>query len=192
MPDAGPDVVGDARSDRARRRWPFAVLAVVIVLALIGKWADHRRRTDEFDQLIARASAAQATALDAGSKVLSTRQYTMPLLVTSSSATVRSGLEQLIDDSAATGAANLRKDRGALARVSIWPWHESLRAAKRAALAYLDQRISDLDAIAAGADLSLLNSAAAVSASVQATLALRSAAPTTADVSQVETTFAAS
>jgi monomeric isocitrate dehydrogenase len=81
----------------------------------------------------------------------------MPLLVSSSSATVRAGLEQLIDDEAARELVQLQHARDALSNTSILPWHDTLRATKHAALSLLDTQISALDAASHGADLKVLN-----------------------------------
>lgn len=179
------DVVDDGHRARRRRRWPVAVLIVVVVLALTANWVDDSRQRAEFHSLLAKTADAQTTASAARARVLSTRQYTMPLLVSSSSATVRLGLQRLIEDSAAHGAADLRSGRQKLAGTSILPWHHALRDAKRADLAYLDQRIADFDRVAHGADLRLLASPAARGAASDAAAELRSAAPTSSDAARV-------
>ncbi len=81
----------------------------------------------------------------------------MPLLVSSSSATVRAGLAQLIDDDAARGKAQLEKARDVLQKTAILPWHHALRARKESQISLVDTQISALDAASHGADLRVLN-----------------------------------
>jgi hypothetical protein len=186
--DTDLDVLAGEPS-RARRRWPLGVLVVLLALALIGKWADGQQRHHEFTALLAKTADAQATAIDAQRKVLSTRVYTMPLLVSSSSATVRSGLAQLIDDAAAKGRTELQKSRNAIASLAVLPWHHAMRAARRADLAYVDQRIADLDEVAHGGDLKALNSTQAAAAAIVAAAALESAATSAAESARVAATL---
>jgi hypothetical protein len=181
---ANVDEIAGGAPTRARARWPLAVLVVLLVVALTGRWADGQQRRHEFRALLAKTADAQATVLAAQAGVLSIRSYTMPLLVSSSSATVRSGLAQLIDQSAATGATSVRKARDAIAMLTLLPWHREMQSARRADLAYLDQRIADLDSVAKGGDLVALHSAAATSAASSATSALQRAAPTIADANR--------
>lgn len=183
------DVISDGSTERRRRRWPVVVLAIVVVVALAASWGDHLRQRAEFHSLLSKTADVQATASAARLAVLSTRQYTMPLLVSSSSATVRSGLAKLVDDSAARGAADLRAARRTVAATTILPWHHGLRDAKRADLAYLDQRIADFDHVAHGADLALLASPAAGAAATAASAALQSVAPTSKDTDRVASVF---
>lgn len=180
-PSADVDEIVGGLPARRRTRWLLGLLVVLLVVALVGRWADGQQRRHEFSTLLAKTADAQATVLAAQAEVLSIRSYTMPLLVSSSSATVRSGLAQLIDQSAATGATSLREARDAIARLTELPWHHEMRSARRADLAYLDQRIADLESIAKGGDLVVLHSASAAAAASIATSALQHAAPTTAD-----------
>lgn len=129
----------------------------MLAVVLGGRWADARLKQHETHLLALRATNAQATAQAARAKVLSTRQYTMPLLVSSSSAHVRAGLEKLIDDDAASQLAQLQKARDELSATEILPWHHAARAAKRSDIALLDKQISALDAASHGADLTVLN-----------------------------------
>jgi len=156
----GADVIAGGR-ERPPRRWRRIVVVGLVVVGLVGAWGDHQQRTHELRQLRAAAAEAQAVADDATRKVLGTRQYTMPLLVTSSSATVRIGLEHLIDDSAATQAERVRDARAAVAEVAVLPWHRELLDTRRAMLAAVDRRVAALDLVANGGDLAVLTSAAA-------------------------------
>jgi hypothetical protein len=142
---------------RRQRRWPLLAVVIVIAVALAGRFADEQVKHHEAHLIALRAADAQATAQAARAAVLSTRQYTMPLLVSSSSADVRAGLEQLIDDEAARELVQLQHARDALSNTSVLPWHDTLRATKQAALSLLDTQISALDAASHGADLKVLN-----------------------------------
>lgn len=174
--------------EKLTRSWWRIIVATAIVL-LVAQWGDRQLRQHEFQGLLDRTAQAQTTADNAARMVLSTRDYTMPLLVTSSSATVRAGLEKLVEQDAAKAALSIRAARDQLARVDVLPWHSSARAAHRTAVAYLDQRIADFERVASGADLSLLNSAQAQSAGALAIAALQGSAPNVADAHQVEVAF---
>ena len=181
------DVLDDGK--RGRRPWLIITVTVLIALALLGKWGDAAQEHREFNALLAKTADAQATATAARAAVLSTRQYTMPLLVSSSSTTVRTGLEQLIEQSAAKGKTRLEQARKELAQVTVLPWHHAMRHAQQADLAYLDQRIADFEQAAKGADLAVLASAQATTAALAASAALQSAAPSGSDAARVATTF---
>jgi hypothetical protein len=149
------DVIED--TGRRRRRWPLLAAVIVIAAVLAARFADGQVKSHESHLLAARAADAQATAEAARAAVLSTRQYTMPLLVSSSSATVRSGLEQLIDDEAAHETTQLEQARDTLDTTSILPWHHALLDLKQADLSLLDTQIAALEAASQGADLKVLN-----------------------------------
>ncbi len=176
-----PDVVSSASPDGPRGRWPTVVSVVVVVMVVLGlvaRWADAREKQHEFKALLAAITNAQATAAAAQAVVFSTRTYTMPLLVSSSSATVRAGLAELIDQSAAKGATQLRRARVAISDVRVLPWHHQLRAARARYLDYLDAQLTALDDVARGADLAELPRAANDPALPVAGYALENAAPT--------------
>jgi len=165
--------------------WVRPVVIAAVVLLVI-QWGDRQARQHEFQSLLNRAAQAQTTADDAARRVLSTRAYTMPLLVTSSSATVRAGLEQLVEQSAAEAAADVREARANVAKADVVPWHLSARSANRAELAYLDQRIADFNQVANGADLSLLYSPKARAAAGVAIAAMQRTAPNDLDAHEVQ------
>ncbi|MGH8890060.1 MAG: hypothetical protein ACRDV3_09955 [Acidothermaceae bacterium] len=181
------DQASTRRTAPQRRRWPFGVALTAVLLALVAHWTNGQLRQHEFNTLLGAAADAQSTGDAAAAEVLSTRAYTMPLLVSSSSATVRAGLEQLIEQSAATGVATLQKERDQIAKVNLVPWHTGLRDARRADLAYVDQRIADFEQVVDGADLGLLNSTAATAAVSKAAAVLRAAAPSAFDAASVTT-----
>ncbi len=183
------DVIDDGRAERPRRRWPFVVLAAVVALALTAGWLDQARKHAEVHDLVSKTVQAQQTIEGARKVVLSTRQYTMPLLVSSSSVTVRLGLQRLIDQSAARELTQLRDARDSIADASILPWHHDVRDAKRANLAYLDQSIADFEQVAHGADLALLTSPAATTAATMARHALRSTEPSWQDIRRLTDIF---
>jgi hypothetical protein len=174
--------------EKPARTWLRLSVVIVIVL-LVAQWGDRQLRQHEFQTLLDRSAQAQTTVTDAAAMVLSTRQYTMPLLVTSSSATVRAGLEKLVEQDAAKAALRIRTARDQVARLDVLPWHSSARAAHRAALAYLDQRIADFDRVAAGADLSLLDSPEAEATGTVALTALQGSAPSVADSHEAQVVF---
>jgi hypothetical protein len=173
----GGDDRGVARWARRRRRWPTVVVVVALVVVVGGGWLDRVERQHEFAALLANAANGQATAVYAAAQTDSTRQYAMPLLVTSSSLTVRVGLEQLVDQSAAKGAADVRTTRHAVANLTVLPWHTSLRRARAANLAYLDTWTAYLDSVSHGGDLGALPTQRLATQLETVAAALRSAAP---------------
>lgn len=81
----------------------------------------------------------------------------MPLLVSSSSATVRAGLAQLIDNEAADQEARLRHARDALENTTILPWHHAIWDRKKAEVTEINVQLGALAAASHGADLKVLN-----------------------------------
>lgn len=145
------------QAGRRQRRSPLLAVVIAVVVVLAGRWSDYQFQHHEAHLLTSRAADAQGTAVAARAAVLSTRQYTLPLLVTSSSATVRAGLAQLIDDEAARQAEKLRRARDAVQRTTILPWHHGLWDRKKAEVSAIDVQIAALDAVSHGADLSVLS-----------------------------------
>ena len=125
-------------------------LAVVVVFA--AATGDRALRHREFRSLSSASTDAQATATHADAQMLSTRQYTMPLLG-SAPANVRAGLEQLIAQSAGQGVTAVRSTRAKVASTSVLPWHPALRKAKKAELAYLDSWTAYLESVASNGDV---------------------------------------
>jgi hypothetical protein len=150
---AGPDVLGaDAGrvSGGGRFRLAGAALAIFLVLAIGGSWADRLERGHEFDALTTTIDSSQQSVSFAVQQVVSTRNYTMPLLVTSSSATVREGLEKLIDQAAQRRVVDLEAQRRRVDGVFIVPWHTAERRARADYVAYLDARIAAMQSMADG------------------------------------------
>ena len=162
-----------------RRRLPRFLAPAVVVIVLIGYGAvtlDRNSRHNEFKALLAATVNGQATAAHADATLESTRQYTMPLLG-SAQPNVRAGLQQLIDQSAGQGVAQVRATRAAVASTSVLPWHNALHKAKAAELAYLDEWAAYLDAVAHGADTGTIPTAVLEAKQTGAAAALRNAAP---------------
>jgi hypothetical protein len=146
---------GDDRPYRPRfhgtgKRWLGSAIAVVVVLAVAGSWADRLERGHEFEELSDTIAASQQNVSFAVSQVVSTRDYTMPLLVTSSSATVRAGLAKLIDQAAAQRVVDLEATKRRVDGVAIVPWHHADRQARAEYVAYLNSRIAAMQSMAAG------------------------------------------
>ncbi len=155
MSAAQQDVIEEP--GRRRRRWPLVAVVIAIVVVLASRWTDSQLRQHESRLLSSRTADAQATAAAARAAVLSTRQYTMPLLVSSSSATVRAGLAQLIDNEAADQEARLRHARDALENTTILPWHHAIWDRKKAEVTEINVQLGALAAASHGADLKVLN-----------------------------------
>jgi hypothetical protein len=152
------------------------VLCAVVLVAYGAVTLDRDSRHHEFKALLGATINGQATAAHADATLESTRQYTMPLLG-SAQANVRAGLEQLIDQSATQGVAQVRATRAAVASTSVLPWHTALHKAKAAELAYLDEWAAYLDAVAHGADTGTIPTTVLQAKQTGAAAALRDAAP---------------
>lgn len=162
-----------------RRRLPrflVPVLCAVVLIAYGAVTLDRDSRHKEFKALLGATINGQATAAHADAMLESTRQYTMPLLG-SAQPNVRAGLQQLIDQSASQGVAQVRATRAAVASTSVLPWHVALHKAKAAELAYLDEWTAYLDAVAHGADTGTIPTTVLQSKQTGAAAALRDAAP---------------
>lgn len=179
-----PDRVDVRSRPRQRRRRLLLIAALLIVVAL--GLVDRVQRAREFRSLLTGAADARLTAQHAEARVRSTREYTMPVLVSSSSPSVRMGLDKLIDDTAAEGAGEVRVTRAAIAAKSVLPWHSSLRKARAADLAYLDAWAAYLDDVASGVTGNMATGELAAKLDV-ATIALRAAAPDKAAAHGVDT-----
>jgi hypothetical protein len=169
-------ITGGRERRRHLPRFVAPALCVVILIAFGAATLDRASRHHEFNALLGATINGQATAAHADATLESTRQYTMPLLG-SAQANVRAGLEQLIDQSASQGVAQVRATRAAVASTSVLPWHSALRKAKAKELAYLDEWTAYLDAVAHGADTGTIPSTVLQAKQTGAATALRDAAP---------------
>jgi len=100
----------------------------------------------------------------------------MPLLG-SAQPNVRTGLQQLIAQSATEGAKEVRATRANVAAATVLPWHSSLHRAKAAELSYLDAWAAYLDNVAHGGDTGAIPTAVLATKRTGASAALRNAAP---------------
>lgn len=169
-------ITGGRESRRRLPRFAVPALCVIVAIAFGAVTLDRNSRHHEFSALLGGAINGQATAAYADATLESTRQYTMPLLG-SAQPTVRAGLEQLIDQSASQGVAQVRATRAAVASTSVLPWHRALHKAKAAELAYLDEWTAYFDAVAHGADTGMIPTAVLDAKQTGAAAALRDAAP---------------
>jgi hypothetical protein len=151
------------------------VVGVVIAVVFAAAAGDRALRHREFLSLSSASSDAQATATHADAQMLSTRQYTMPLL-TSAPAKVRAGLEQLIAQSAGQGVTAVMATRAKVASTSVLPWHPALRKAKKAELAYLDSWTAYLQSVARNGDVETMPTQQLDADLTTATTALQNAA----------------
>jgi hypothetical protein len=169
-------ITGGSESRRRLPRFLVPVLCAVVLIAYGAVTLDRNSRHHEFKALLSATISGQATAAHADATLESTRQYTMPLLG-SAQPNVRAGLEQLIDQSASQGVAQVRATRAAVASTSVLPWHTALHKAKAAELAYLDEWTAYLDAVARGADTGTIPTTVLQAKQTDAAAALRDAAP---------------
>lgn len=107
---------------------------------------EHR----ELDRLLARAVDAQGAIAYSNHRVAATVDYTRPLLFGASVPDrVRAGLQQLVEDSAATQVDGVAAERNRTRAVSVLPWHRALGRARAALVTYLDARVAYLRSVAA-------------------------------------------
>jgi len=142
----------------ARRHWVrgAAVAGGLLVLCLVGLHADRQARSSEFDQVTTRCHAGHSDYVYAVHQVDAMDRYAAPLLLRPDApAAVKAGMAATVRAVATAGADSLAPDLGALAAVSILPWHDSLLQARSACQDYLGEARSRLRR--AAADLSTLD-----------------------------------
>ena len=143
----GPEAPVEHRS-RFARRWPaFVVLLMVIAVALFA--TDQRNRDHELDALLSRVERGQSAVRYTDAQIQAMVQYTSPhLLSARAPSRVRASLRAVVQKTAADRLEPMQGRRDAVAEVSISGWHRDLRRAQAAYLAYLDERIAVLRAVA--------------------------------------------
>ena len=129
---------------------PALLLVLALVLGLGGVAANSVAQHRELDQLLARVLAAQGAIAYSNHRVAATVDYTRPLLFSASVPEhVRSGLQKLIEDAAATQVDGVAVERDRAGGVLVLPWHRALRRAQADLVDYLDARVAYLRAVAA-------------------------------------------
>jgi hypothetical protein len=193
------DVIGRADPDfrdrdrgglLGRARLVGTATVIVVVLAASGSWADRLARNHEFDALTTTIDSSQQSVSFDVQQLVSTRSYTMPLLVTSSSATVRAGLAKLIDQAAKDRLVDLQAQRRRVDGVFIVSWHHAERKARAAYVAYLDARIAIMASMAAGNGQPTGEEAVFAALQQKAADSLDAAAPSAVEAGRAATLFA--
>src|SRR3954447_14034745 len=133
--------------ERAHRRLPGLLVCVALLIG-IGAVGNSYLERRELSALLHRADAAQSTVAYTNHRIAATVDYARPQLFAASvPADVRTGLQQLVQDSAGQQVPALKHEREQVATTAVVPWHGSLRSARDALLRYLDARISYLRTI---------------------------------------------
>lgn len=148
---AGPVTViaSSVDADRPPRRWPWVAGGILLVVGAVVAAADAPLRDREAAALADSAAEVREAATRADRLVASRVAYASPLLTAADvDPVIRADLQALVGDGAATGAADLRAARDALADVVLLPWHGDLAEARAATLAVADARIAALLAVA--------------------------------------------
>jgi hypothetical protein len=105
---------------------------------------EHR----ELDRLVARVLEAQDTIAYSEHRVAATVDYTLPLLFSGSvPARVRTGLQKLVQESAAGQVDGVAAEAARTRQVSVVRWHRALRRARAALATYLDARAAFLRSV---------------------------------------------
>ncbi len=131
------EVIESRRADRPRRRWPIIVGMALVLLALAGWATDEVLRTRETTAIETARQSAMAEVDQGRLLVDGLTEYAGPLLRTGPS-TVRSALQQIVSEGAATALDQIGVHRAALVAVTIVPWHADVRAQREQALAEID------------------------------------------------------
>lgn len=141
----------DHRRGPQRRWWPAAlVVALVIVTTAVAIGTDQRGRAREFSALLAQVTRTQASITYSQGQIQAMVGYTSPQLTSARApASVRAGLRQIVQKAAADRVAPLRTRRAAVADLPVGRWHGRQRRARDAYLAYVDQRLGFVQAVAA-------------------------------------------
>ena len=141
----------DHRRGPQRRWWPAVlVVALVIVTTAVAIGTDQRGRAREFSALLAQVTRTQASITYSQGQIQAMVGYTSPQLTSARApASVRAGLRQIVQKAAADRVAPLRTRREAVADLPVGRWHGRQRRARDAYLAYVDQRLGFVQAVAA-------------------------------------------
>ncbi len=139
-------------AERPRRRWPWAVLAVLVILAAGAWWLDGRARVDELAAFETRVDSGQLAVAQAEAHVSAMLAYGNPVLSRADlPPPLRVSLERVVERASSEGADALRQERAAVLATQVRPWHDDLAAAVAAYADYLEARIVSFDA--GGADM---------------------------------------
>lgn len=141
--------------ERGRRRAPFVVLCVVVVLAAVGAgflwWSDTARQQVNGDLLVAFGESS-ARAASGERQVQGTLAYASPMIWSAAvPEEVRDDLRALVEASAADVAADLAVLRDQVAATAVLPWHEPQAVARAELLALIDAQRDRFDRIAGDA-----------------------------------------
>jgi len=138
-----------------RRRWSWATgLAVVLVLAGVAAflvWSD-RTKDAANESLSSAVVQSQERARIGEGRVMSTLTYASPMIwSTEVSEDVRSGLRDLVEQSAADAAATLTTIADEVAGTTVLPWQTAQQQARDSVLALVLAERARFDTIAADA-----------------------------------------
>jgi len=113
------------------RRWPWAIVLVVLAVLAAGIAYDSARRTTESNELLASTREAIGVIAAGDAKVSSTIEYVGPNVQD------RPDLSQLVQEDAQNVLAQSQTASYAVAGSVVWPWHESQQRLRMELSAYL-------------------------------------------------------
>jgi hypothetical protein len=134
---------------RPPRRWPWVLLAVVIVLGAGFSVLDSRARDREVAELLVAVERGETAVTYAERRVAAMVTYASPALWSSATPPrARLDLEGFVQDAAGGGAVRIRGLAAEVAGTEVLPWHRALTAARDSYAAHLRDRAAYLDRVA--------------------------------------------
>lgn len=128
--------------ERESRRWPRLVAAALVLVAVLTvaflRWSEQQRAAGNAE-LAAVFERASSTAFAGENRVQASVAYVSPLVWSPDiDETLRSGLWDIVEGSAADVAADLLVVRERAVGTTVLPWHEEQAAARDALVALVD------------------------------------------------------
>ena len=136
-------------SERAARRLPRLLLALLATVGLLGYGGDRLQRDRELAALLRVVVDGQSTLAYADARIQAAIVYTRPQLFSgTASERVRSSLSDIVEEAAASQQPAVIEVRRDVQRVRVLPWHDDMQLARRDYARYLQFQ---LDRLRAGA-----------------------------------------
>jgi hypothetical protein len=135
--------------ERPPRRWPWVVLACVVVVGAVFSVLDARARDREVAELLSAVEAGEAAVTYAERRVAAMVTYASPALWSSGTPSrARQDLEQVVQEAAGAGADRVRELASEVDGADVLPWHGGVAAARDSYATHLRQRAAYLGRVA--------------------------------------------
>jgi hypothetical protein len=135
--------------ERPPRRWPWVVLACVIVVGAVFSVLDARARDREVAELLSAVEAGEAAVTYAERRVAAMVAYASPALWSSGTPPrARQDLEQVVQEAAGAGADRVRELAAEVGGTNVLPWHRGVETARDSYAIHLRERATYLGRVA--------------------------------------------